>query len=641
MSATVLGGPRIGVQPRVALREPEPSRWLVPAAVLATILPIVVATVRALADGWTAIGDNANFLVRSGDVLTAHHPLLGTWSSASLAIGEDVNHPGPLMFDLLAIPVKLGGSGGLAVGVALVAIASVIGIAVFAQRAGGPRLALGALAAAAGLAWTMGPSLLYDPWNPHVVLLPFLLLLVLVVAMAAGDALALPVAAGVASVIVQTHLTYALLAPALCAVGLVLLVHRRRRAVLRPAAVTLVVLALAWAQPIADQLTGTGNLGALAGGVGASEDTVGAALGARVAADVLAVPPWWARPSFEDAYRVPPLQPTHVDGVPNVAGLPSGAVAAAALVIVALVLVGCWLVARRRRDDVARTGLVIAAVGLALGVAAVVTQPLSGVGLTGHQLRYLWPIGVFATAMLLLAVTARRGALAAPLVAIAVLSVLNLPASSSTVGPANDTDVMPIVRDLASQLDGLDVDAPLLYDTAGIRFAEPWTSAIMAALVERGIDFEVEEEFWVRQMGERRRADGDARERLFLREGEDAETVPEGARRVAHVDGLNDAERRELDALKRDLADLDVELNDAGRAASALDPLPYFRDAVPDVAEMVETGWLSIFVQGGLVTVPEDRRADAERYADLWYRWNRRTIALFIAPVEEQPGAPG
>lgn len=641
MSATVLGGPRIGVQPRVALREPEPSRWLVPAAAVATILPIVIATVRALADGWTAIGDNANFLVRSGDVLTAHHPLLGTWSSASLAIGEDVNHAGPLMFDLLAIPVKLGGSGGLAVGVALVAIVSVVGIAVFGGRAGGPRLALGSLVAAAGLAWTMGPSLLYDPWNPHVVLLPFLLLLVLVVAMATGDALALPVAAGVASLIVQTHLTYALLAPALCAVGLLLLVLHRGRAVLRPVVVTLVVLALAWAQPMADQLTGSGNLGALAGGVGASEDTVGPALGARVAADVLAVPPWWARPSFEDAYRVPALQPTHVDGVPNVAGLPSGITAAAALGIAALALGGCGLVARRRRDDVARTGLVIAGMGLVLGVAAVVTQPLSGVGITGHQLRYLWPIGVFATAMLLLAVTARRGALAAPLLAIAVLSVLNLPASDSTVGPANDTDVMPIVRDLASQLDGLDVDAPLFYDTAGIRFAEPWTSAIMAALVERGIDFEVEEEFWVRQMGERRRADGDARERLFLREGEDAETVPDGARRVAHVDGLDDGERRELESLKRELADLDVELNDAGRTANDRDPLPYFRDAEPDVAEMVETGWLSIFVQGGLVVVPEDRRADTERYADLWYRWNRRTIALFIAPVDSTLDAPG
>ena len=641
MSATVLGGPRIGVQPRVALREPEPSRWLVPAAVLATIVPIVVATVRALADGWTAIGDNANFLIRSGDVLTAHHPLLGTWSSASLAIGEDVNHPGPLMFDLLAIPVKLGGSGGLAVGVALVAIASVVGIAVFGRRAGGPRLALASLAAAAGLAWSMGPSLLYDPWNPHVVLLPFLLLLVLVVAMGAGDALALPVAAGVASVIMQTHLTYALLAPALCGVGFLLLVWRRRRAVLRPLAAALVVLALAWAQPIADQLTGTGNLGALAGGVGKSDDTVGAALGVRVAADVLAVPPWWGRPSFEDAYRVPPLQPTHVDGVPNVAGLPSGATAAGALGIVALALALCWLVARRRRDDVARIGLVVAGVGLVLGVAAVVTQPLSGVGLTGHQLRYLWPIGVFATAMVLLAVTARRAALAAPLLAIVVLSALNLPASHSTVGPANDTDVMPVVRELASQLDDLDVDEPLLYDTAGIRFAEPWTSAIMAALVDRGIDFEVEEEFWVRQMGERRRADGDARERLFLREGEDAETVPDGARRVAHVDGLDAGERRELESLKRELADLDVELNDAGRAANALDPLPYFRDADPDVAEMVDTGWLSIFVQGGLVDVPEDRRADTERYADLWYRWNRRTIALFIAPVRSALDAPG
>ena len=641
MSATVLGGPRIGVQPRVALREPEPSRWLVPAAVVATILPIVVATVRALADGWTAIGDNANFLVRSGDVLTAHHPLLGTWSSASLAIGEDVNHPGPLMFDLLAIPVKLGGSGGLAVGVALVAIASVIGIAVFARRAGGPRLALGALVAAAGLAWSMGPSLLYDPWNPHVVLLPFLLLLVLVVAMATGDALALPVGAAVGSVIVQTHLTYALLAPALCAVGLVLLARHRRRAVLRPLAVTVVVVALAWMQPMVDQLTGTGNLGALAGGVGSSEETVGAELGTRVAADVLAVPPWWARPSFEDAYRVPPLQPTHVDGVPNVGGLPAGATAAASLAAVALVLAACWFGARRRRDAVARTGLVVAGVAMAFGIAAVVTQPLSGVGLTGHQLRYLWPIGAFATAMVLLAITARRAALAAPLLAIVVLSVLNLPASSSTVGPANDTDVMPVVRDLASQLDDLDVDEPLLYDTSGIRFAEPWTSAIMAALVERGIDFEVEEEFWVRQMGERRRATGDARERLFLREGEDAESVPEGARRVAHVDGLDERERRELESLKRELADLDVQLTDAGRAANAVDPLPFFRDAEPDVAEMVETGWLSIFVQGGLVTVAEERRADTERYADLWYRWNRKTIALFIAPVDEALDAPG
>jgi hypothetical protein len=641
MSATVLGGPRIGAQPRVALREPEPSRWLVPAAVLATIVPIVVAVVRALADGWTAVGDNANFLVRSGDVLTAHHPLLGTWSSASLAIGKDVNHPGPLMFDLLAIPVKLGGSGGLAVGVALVAIASVIGIAVFGLRAGGPRLALGALVAAAGLAWTMGSTLLYDPWNPHVVLLPFLLLLVLVVAMAIGDALALPVAAGVGSVIVQTHLTYALLVPALCAVGLVLLVRHRRRAVVRPLAVTLVVVALAWAQPVADQLTGTGNLGTLAGGVGASEDTVGPALGARVAADVLATPPWWARPSFEDAYRVPPLQPTHVDGVPNVADLPSGATAAVALVALAGVLAASWLLARRRRDAVARTGLVIAGIGVVFGVAAVVTQPLSGVGITAHQLRYLWPIGVFATAMVLLAVTARRGALAAPLLAIVVLSVLNLPASSSSSGPANDTDVMPIVRELASQLDDLDVDEPLLYDTVGIRFAEPWTSAVMAALVERGIDFEVEEEFWVRQMGERRRADGDARERLFLREGEDAETVPDGARRVAHVDGIDADERRELESLKRELSHIDVQLNDAGRAAHALEPLPYFRDAEPDIADMVESGWLSVFVLGDLVTVPDDRRADVERYADLWNRWNRRTIALFIAPVDAEIDATG
>lgn len=623
----------MGSAPRAPLLEAESSRWTVPIATAITIVPIIVATIRALIDGWLAIGDNANFLIRSRDVLTANHPLLGTWSSASLAIGDPVNHPGPLMFDLLAVPAKIGSSGGLAVGVALIAIASVIGIAVFGQRAGGTRLALTSLAAAAALAWTMGPSLLYDPWNPHIVLLPFLLLLVLMLAMARGDAVALPFAAGVASLIVQTHLTYAELAPALCLVGVVLLVHARRREVIRPAVVTAVVLALAWAQPLADQVVGEGNLGALAGGVGASGDPVGATLGARVAADVLSTPPWWARPSFEDSYRVPPLQPTHVDGVPNIGGLPSGFVAAASMAILGLVLSAAWLVSRRRRDDLARRALVVSAVTIVFGVVAIITQPLSEIGISAHQLRYLWPIGIFATASVLLTLTARRFTTVAPLVAIVVLSVLNIPASASTEGPANDADISPVMRELGAQLGHLEIDGTLLYDTTGIRFAEPWTSAIMAALLEHGTEFEVEEEFWVRQLGERRRADGSATERIYLREGDDAEKVPAGARRVAHVEGLSTSERRELESLELELADLEVTLNANGEAANRLEPLPYFRDADPDVAEMIDTGWLSIFVLGDLVSVPADRQADVDRYARLWYRWNRQTIALFVEPI--------
>ena len=624
----------MGDRTRVRLAAEAPPRWIVPLAVAVAALPIVVATVRALADGWLAVGDNANMLIRANDVLTSNHPLLGTWSSASIAIGEDVNHPGPLLFDVLAIPAKLGGSGGVAVGVALLGIASLAGIGWFAARVGGPRLACWCLAGAAALEWTMGSELLHDPWNPHVVLLPFLLVLVLVVAMVRGDRLALPVAIGVASLVVQTHLTYAVLAPALCGVGLLALAHRYRRDAMRTIVVAVVVGCLCWVQPLIDQVAGEGNLAALAGGVGASDDSVGAALGTRLVADVFGTPPWWARPSFEEAFRVPPLQPTHVDGEPNVAGLPSGAVAALTLAAVAGATLGALLLARRRRDGLATSFVAVAAVATVFVGFAVVTQPLSTIGITGHQLRYLWPTAILLTVALAMALAPRRWTLAVPGALVALVSVLALPASGATAGPANDSDVFPIIRSIGQQLDDLDVREPLLYDTRNVRFAEPWTPAMMVLLTERGIDFQIDEEFWGRQLGDGRKADGTARERIYLREGEEAEVVPEGARRVVYVQGITDAEASELRRLMRDIADLDVSLNEAGRAAHAREPLPYFRDDVVDVADMVETGWLSVFVNAGVVAVPDADREDVERYADLWYRRNRLTIALFVEPID-------
>jgi hypothetical protein len=78
-------------------------------SVVAAVAPVVVATVRAVAGGWRAISDNVFFGLRAADVFTEHHPLLGVWTSASVAIGKDVNNPGPLQFDLLALPVLIGG----------------------------------------------------------------------------------------------------------------------------------------------------------------------------------------------------------------------------------------------------------------------------------------------------------------------------------------------------------------------------------------------------------------------------------------------------------------------------------------------------------------------------------------------------
>ena len=111
------------------------------AAVVLAIAPLVVATVRALTRGWMAIGDNGLILLRAEDVATANHPLLGTWTSASLTAGRTISNPGPLWFDVLAPFVRIGGpSVGLAVGVMVANIAAIVGAAWAAQTraAGGP-----------------------------------------------------------------------------------------------------------------------------------------------------------------------------------------------------------------------------------------------------------------------------------------------------------------------------------------------------------------------------------------------------------------------------------------------------------------------------------------------------------------------
>ena len=614
--------------------EPQSSDGRLAAALAAAVcVPIVVATVRALDRGWLAIGDNGNFLIRSRDVLTSHHPLLGTWSSASTSIGHDVNHPGPLLFDLLALPAKIGGSGGLAVGVMLLHVACVALLAVFAVRAGGLRLAAASLAGAAALSWTMGSELLYDPWNPHVLLLPFLLLLVLVVAMALGDLAALPVAIAVGSLIIETHLSYTLLVPPLCAWGLGCLVrHHGVRGVVRPAVVAALVGVLCWAQPIADQVHGTGNLGALVGSLGTRQDTVGVGLGVRLASEVLASPPWWARGSFGSAINVPRGQSPLIGGRPNVDGLPSTLVALGGLAALAVVLTLALQLARRRRDGPATAAVGVAVVGLAIAVAVTVRLPVGGVGVPPHQVRYLWPLAVFTTAVAVLALAPARWATRVLGGIAVVLALLTLPTHAVPAGPQADSDAIPVVRDLARRIDPLEDEGTVLYDTRGLRFAEPWTSAVMAALQEKHIDFTVDDDVWVRQLGTKRRDHGDAEARIFVREGDAARDVPPGARRIAFVDGLDMDEQGELATLERSLVDVPIALNRAGEAAVRSGALPAFDGGAPTAEALLSYGGLASLLRDRLIAVPSNRVRELARYADLRYRADRHTVAVFLDP---------
>ncbi|MEJ7583523.1 MAG: hypothetical protein WKF43_05400 [Acidimicrobiales bacterium] len=157
---------------RLRWRDATATRLFLP-SVVAALVPLVVATVRALDRGWLPVGDNAYFAIRAADVFSDDPPLLGTWTSNSLASGIDANNPGPLYFDALAIPARLlPGGPGLAIGVAVLNGLAVVAIAVMARRRAGPLVGMLATAVTAALCWAMGSELLFDPWQPHAMLLP-------------------------------------------------------------------------------------------------------------------------------------------------------------------------------------------------------------------------------------------------------------------------------------------------------------------------------------------------------------------------------------------------------------------------------------------------------------------------------------
>jgi hypothetical protein len=204
----------------------------------------------------------------------------------------------------------------------------------------------------------MGSEMLFDPWQPHAVMLPFLLYVVLVWSVTCGDAIALPIAAFAGSLVVQTHLSYAVIVPLVGVWAVVgLAVHLRgaradastwsdaRRGVLRAVVATALVLAVCWAQPVVEQLTGDGQ-GNLSRLLGASRDpaaeTVGLARGARTIAAVLVLPPEWLRSSIARGWQ------GALNALSRHPDLPSTGVAIVCLTLLAALVAICALDARRR-----------------------------------------------------------------------------------------------------------------------------------------------------------------------------------------------------------------------------------------------------------------------------------------------------
>jgi hypothetical protein len=634
-------------------------------AVLVALVPVATAIARALVSHWIPMGDNALVEMRSRDVFSLDHfPLLGTWSSASLSAGKDLNHPGPLLFDLLApFTAVFGGPAGVAIGIGLLNGASIVGCALVGWRVIGRTGALAATLVAGTLAWTLGSVLLTDPWNPHPLVLACLLMLLLTWGVASGDLVLLPWLFAVASLCLQVHLGYAYLVPSLCITALagLAVVMRRRwrldpaaragdgRRLLRVGAWSLVVLLVLWAQPLYEQLfgAGEGNLSRILSSTGGDEPTIGMPLAVRLVATVAVLPPWWGRSSFTGSITYTPFDADGVTVSPT--DLPSAAMSALALLALGALMLLLAVLAWRRRDRPVVVAVAVAGAALVVAVLSLAISPFGPLGLTPHQMRWLWSIAAFIAWVVVVgvlrAVSVRRSiALAADVVLVlltAALAALAVPFYAQAAGPATFQDQLPTGRILADQLETYRPAGSVVVIASDLRFTESYSTVVMSVLQREAVDFRVLEEGLVRQLGEARRADGNELVEIRLAEGRAALDQREGAERIALAGPLTPAEVDELlageAAMVEAVAAGRVTVSPEGEKMIAAGRFGLSNDeveeAMSDPVEFVHGGLAAEMVAAGALTVDDAERAQFERTTELRRQVGITTVAVYAMPL--------
>jgi hypothetical protein len=354
-----------------AARTALASRWraglVVGGLTLVVAVPLLVALGVLQDPPWLPLSDVAQIEMRVRDVGLEHPPLVGV-TGRFRGQGTAGFHPGPLAFYALAPVYRLLGSDGGAL-LASATLLNIVGVGAavgLAQRRGGWRLAAAVAALLALLIRAYGTWRLVDPWNPHLVVVWWLVFLLAVWSVLCDDWPAGVVAVGAGSFCAQAHISYVALVPGLLAVATVWFVVRRRQQRGLPeaaaawrrqrnwsaaAAGAFVVL---WVPPLVDQVVHhPGNLSVLIDNFGSPDDPrvpFGDAF--RIWARHLDVTALWRANDFPDGY-----QPAGSAGV-GLACLGMWALAA-----------GAWAW-RRRPGPLLRLHLVVG-VAQALGLLAI------------------------------------------------------------------------------------------------------------------------------------------------------------------------------------------------------------------------------------------------------------------------------
>jgi hypothetical protein len=634
-----------------------------PALYAAVVLPFLTAAVRAIRDDWFPIGDSALLYLRTADVGTEHHPLLGSWSSASLSLGRNINNPGPLYDDLMAPFAHLFSTGvGNVIGVSALNLGFIVLAALAARRIAGVRYEAWTLVTAGALAWTLGSEVLFDTFQAHALLFPFLAALVLLTGAMTGHGWTWPWLVFVWSVILQTHISFAYIGVVVVATALVVAIPTipvPRRAWLRAQTRSrwlvwsAAVVVLAWIQPVLEQLTseGEGNLSRLAKSASGTDVAVGFGNAFRMVSAVFALPPWWTRWGFQDT-----IQPAGTIDTPDgprvdIPWLPGWAVATLGFVVLLALLVVAlrWAWRAGHRLLAALDALALGA--LSGSVVALGRLTIGPVGLAAHHTRWLFVLALWSHAALVatglrwwLARDRRpelaRGIQYAAVAVAVVLAVANVPKYTQAHGPLADTRTMPALRRVFEQLDPLDDVDPLLYRTDNLRVYEPYSSAIMAQLVDRGIEFRVDEEVMVRQLGPSRRADGSEHAVVSQYQGWEGYSYDGAGCVLAKVSDVAAEGEAALAATAAGLedaaAELDVSAVPGGAemtnrdAALAGAIMAGDRDAVH---RAIVEGWYGWWIDHDLVRGDDETMRELLAVRPEMMRWVGTTFVLVVSPA--------
>lgn len=649
----------------------RPDRRLEVGVSAVVVLPVLAAAARALAEGWIPMGENAIMPLRARDVLTADHPWLGTFSSASLTSDTVVNHPGPLLFDVLALPVRLFGSAaGTALGVAAIAAVALAVALRAAHAAGGRRWFVAVAVAAVALEWTLGSSLLIDPWNPHVLVLPWFATLVSAAALVCGWRPGLAWVVVLGSFAIQTHVSYALQVPLLLAAAIALgVVARRMRAGCgawdlrggldrwrRPAVVAAAWGLLLWAQPLWQQVAGhgPGNLTALARSAREEQARAGFDVAVRLVARVVVLPPWWARSSFSDSLADLPLRGADGGALQLAGWVPGRAAAVAGMSLVALALVAVVAAGRRRGDRAVVAPAAVALVALPLAVWSASSIPAGGYGVAPHQLRWLWPLAVLWMAAVGHGIVAtlsgahrwtsdersleggRSVLRAAPIVALSALAIHACVGYDQPVGVARAPGSRASVEEIAAEVGAARFPDAVL-DNGGMWIGEPYTAPILERVYRDDVVRVAVDEVQAAQVGHRRLVTDDVAARLHMRWGAAALVCPaDGSRRIAlsttlGADVTGDVERGAAE-VGRILTTVSLVADEASLAEA-----PDLADALGDPAAeqaLVLSGRFAEIVRTtavGTWLAPDEREA-VDRFDAARASAGIETVAVFVGP---------